>query len=390
MKRKVCVVTGSRAEYGLLRLLIREVEKDLDLQLLVTGMHLSKEFGFTYREVEKDGFRINKKINILSRSDKAVDVAKSTGKAIENFAKAYKELKPEIVVVLGDRFEIFGAAAAAHISRIPIAHIHGGELTEGAFDDAFRHSITKMSQLHFVSTEEYRRRVIQLGEDPKRVFNVGAIGLDNIKKLKLFPKKELENNLNFRFNKHNFLVTFHPVTLENNTSKKQFQNLLNAFKELKDTNIIFTKTNADTGGRIINVMIDSYTKRNKGRAISFASLGRLRYLSTMQYVDAVVGNSSSGIIEAPSFKIGTINIGDRQKGRIKADSVIDCKPDKESILMALKILYSKKFQKKLKDVKNPYEKEGDASKKIKEVIKKSDLSGILKKEFYDLEVEKRD
>ena len=203
-------------------------------------------------------------------------------------------------------------------------------------------------------------------------------------------ENELENNLNFRFNKHNFLVTFHPVTLENNTSKKQFQNLLNAFKELKDTNIIFTKTNADTGGRIINVMIDSYTKRNKGRAISFASLGRLRYLSTMQYVDAVVGNSSSGIIEAPSFKIGTINIGDRQKGRIKADSVIDCKPDKESILMALKILYSKKFQKKLKDVKNPYEKEGDASKKIKEVIKKSDLSGILKKEFYDLEVEKRD
>ena len=388
MKRKVCIVTGSRSEYGVLKLLMRRIENDsgLSLQLLATGMHLSKEFGFTYKEIEKDGFKINKRIDILLESDKAIGIAKSTVKAIEGFAKAYKELKPEIIVVLGDRFEIFGAAIAAHISRIPIAHIHGGELTEGAFDDAFRHFITKMSHLHFTATEEYRKRVIQLGENPKRVFNVGAIGLDNIKKLKLFPKKELENNLNFRFNKHNFLITFHPVTLENNTSKKQFQNLLNAFKELKDTNIIFTKTNADTGGRIINAMIDSYTKRNKGRAISFASLGRLRYLSTMQYVDAVVGNSSSGIIEAPSFKIGTINIGDRQKGRIKADSVIDCNPSKESILMAFKILYSKKFQKKLKDVKNPYGEEGDVSKKIKEIIKKRDLSDILKKEFYDIKI----
>lgn len=385
MKRKVCIVTGSRAEYGLLKPLIKEVKKDpsLKLQLLVTGMHLSKDFGSTYKEIEKDGFRITKKINILLESDKAAGVAESTGKAIEGFAKAYEELKPEIVVVLGDRFEIFGAAIAAHISRIPIAHIHGGELTEGAFDDAFRHSITKMSHLHFVSTEEYRKRVIQLGENPKKVFNVGAIGLDNLRKQKLFSKKELEKDLGFKFNERNLLVTFHPVTLEDNTSERQFKNLLDAFEGLKDTSIIFTKANADTGGRIINNLIDSYTKKHRKSAVGFASMGRQRYLSVMQYADAVVGNSSSGIIEAASFKIPTVNIGDRQKGRLQPNSAINCSSSKRAIINAINKALSLKNKKARQKIKNPYQKKNTVDN-VKKIIKKTSLEGILKKEFYDI------
>ena len=384
MKRKICVVTGSRAEYGLLKPLIEKIKDDasLKLQLIVTGMHLSKEFGFTYKEIEKDEFKINKKIVILSKLDTPVSISKSIGLAVEGFAKGYERLKPDIIVVLGDRFEIFSAAIAAHINRIPIAHIHGGELTEGAFDDAFRHSITKMSHLHFTSTEKYKKRVIQLGEDPKMVFNVGAIGLDNIKRLKLLSKKELEKALNFKFNKHNFLVTFHPVTLENNTSKLQFQNLLNVLLGLKDTNIIFTKANADTGGRIINKMIDKYVSRNFSKAIAFASMGQLKYLSTIPFVDAVVGNSSSGIIEVPSFNIGTIDIGDRQKGRIKAKSITECKPTKKGIVRAISKLYSRPFQRKLKNVVNPHG-DGNATKKIVDVIKKTDIF-TTKKRFFDI------
>ena len=383
-KRRVCIITGSRAEYGLLMPLIKEVKKDpsLKLQLLATGMHLSKDFGSTYKEIEKDGFKINKKINIILKSDKSVGIAKSTGKAIEGFAKVYKEIKPDIVVVLGDRFEIFAAATAAHISRIPIAHIHGGELTEGAFDDAFRHSITKMSHLHFTSVEEYRKRVIQLGENPKRVFNIGAIGLDNIKKLKLFTKKELEKDLNFRFNKYNLLVTFHPVTLEPNIAKKHFKNLLGALAQLENTNIIFTKANADTGGKAINALIDLYVKKNKGNAVSFVSMGRLCYLSALRYVDAVVGNSSSGIIEAPSFNVPTVNIGDRQKGRIQAESVINCSGKNKSIIGALnRALYLKKIF-RTKTLRNPYEKK-DTVSVIKNIIKRAGLEGVLKKSFYD-------
>ena len=388
MKRKICVVTGTRAEYGLLYWLMKEIQADADLQLqiIATGMHLSPEFGLTYRQIEKDGFKIDKKIEILLSSDTPVGISKSMGLGMIGFAEAYADLKPDIVVLLGDRFEIFSAASAAMIARIPIAHLHGGEATEGLIDEPIRHSITKMSHLHFTAVEEYKRRVIQLGEDPARVFNVGGLGIDNIKKLKLMSREELEDSINFKLGPKNLLVTFHPVTLEHATAGEQFQNLLDALDQLQDTKFIFTKPNADTEGRIIIKMIDDYVSRNSHKAIAFVSLGQLRYLSALKFVDACVGNSSSGLAEVPTFKIGTINIGDRQRGRIKADSVIDCEPMKDSILSAIRKLYSKEFQGKLKNVKNPYG-EGGAAEKIKKILKEVDLTGILKKEFHDLEFE---
>ncbi|MGJ0353782.1 UDP-N-acetylglucosamine 2-epimerase [Aliarcobacter cryaerophilus] len=384
MKRKVCVVTGTRAEYGQLYWLMKEIEDDssLELQIIVTGMHLSPEFGLTYKEIEKE-FKINKKIEILLSSDTSIGISKSMGLAQISFAEAYEELKPDIVIVLGDRYEIFSATSAAMIARIPIAHIHGGEKTEGAFDESIRHSITKMSHLHFTATNEYKNRVIQLGEHPSRVFNVGGMGIENIKRLKLLSKDEFEKSIEFKLNSKNILVTFHPVTLENSTAKEQFQQLLDAIDELEDTNIIFTKANSDTDGRVINQMIDEYVTKNFQKSVQFTSLGQLRYLSALQYVDAVVGNSSSGLAEAPSFKIATINIGDRQKGRIKASSVIDCEPNKDSILKSFEKLYSKEFQETLKTVQNPYG-DGYASKKIVEILKNVDLKNILKKSFYDL------
>ncbi len=385
-KRKICVVTGTRAEYGLLYWLMKEIEEDnnLELQLIVTGMHLSPEFGLTYKEIEKD-FKIDKKIEMLLSSDTSIGISKSMGLAQISFAEAYQELEPDIVVVLGDRYEIFSAVSSAMIARIPIAHLHGGEATEGLIDESIRHSITKMSHIHFTASQEYKNRVIQLGEQPDKVFNVGGLGIDNIKRLKLLSKKEFEKSINFKLNKKNILVTFHPVTLESSTAKEQFQHLLDAIDILEDTNIIFTKANSDTDGRIINSMIDMYVKENSQKSVCFTSLGQLRYLSALQYVDAMVGNSSSGLAEAPSFKIGTINIGDRQKGRIMADSVINCKSDRESILKAFKKLYSKVFQEELKTSINPYG-DGGASKKIKAVIQDINLEGILKKSFFDIKV----
>jgi len=336
----------------------------------------------TYKEIEKE-FKIDKKIEMLLSSDTSVGISKSMGLAQISFADAYEELKPDIVVVLGDRYEIFSATSTAMIARIPIAHLHGGETTEGAFDESIRHSITKMSHLHFTATEEYRNRVIQLGEHPDRVFNVGGMGIENIKRLELLGKEEFEKSIDFRLNDKNILVTFHPVTLENATAKEQFQELLNAIEELEDTNIIFTKANSDTDGRVINQMIDEYVAKNSHKAIGFISLGQLRYLSALAFVDAMVGNSSSGLAEAPSFQIGTINIGDRQKGRIKAKSVIDCEPDKQSIKKAFEKLYSNKFQELLTTVKNPYG-DGCASEKAVEVLKSVSLDKILKKSFYDI------
>jgi GDP/UDP-N,N'-diacetylbacillosamine 2-epimerase (hydrolysing) len=384
MKRKICVVTGTRAEYGLLYWLIKEIEsdKELELQIIATGMHLSPEFGLTYKEIEKE-FKIDKKIEMLLSSDTSIGISKSMGLAQISFSESYEELKPDIVVVLGDRYEIFSAVSAAMIARIPIAHLHGGETTEGAFDEPIRHSITKMSHLHFTATQEYKNRVIQLGEHPNRVFNVGGMGIENIKRLKLLTKDEFEKSIDFKLNKKNILVTFHPVTLENSTAQKQFQELLDAIDELEDTNIIFTKANSDTNGRIINQMIDEYVAFNSHKSVGFTSLGQLRYLSALQFVDAMVGNSSSGLAEAPSFKIGTINIGDRQKGRIKANSVIDCLPNKESIKKAFEVLYSKEFNESLKITANPYG-DGRASQKIIEEIKKANLADILKKSFFDV------
>lgn len=382
--KKICVVTGTRAEYGLLYWLMKEIQADaeLELQLVVTGMHLSPEFGLTYLEIEKD-FKIDKKVEMLLSSDTAVGVSKSIGLAQIGFADAYEELRPDLLVVLGDRYEIFSAVSTAMIARIPIAHLHGGETTEGAFDEAIRHSITKMSHIHFTAADEYKNRVIQLGEQPNRVFNVGGLGIENIVKLKLLSKTDFEESINFKLDLKNILVTFHPVTLEGSTSKKQFQELLNALDALKNTNIIFTKANSDTDGRVVNQMIDEYVTRNTDKAVCFTSLGQLRYLSALQYVDAMVGNSSSGLAEAPSFKIGTINIGDRQKGRLKADSVIDSLPTKNSILQAFDYLYSDSFKELLMKVKNPYG-EGCPSEKIVAEIKNIELKHLLKKSFYDL------
>ena len=388
MKRKICIVTGSRAEYGLLKPLLDEIENDPDLilQLVVIGMHLSPEFGLTYKDIEKDGFVINEKIEILLSSDTPVGVSKAMGLALIGFGEAYERLKPDIIVLLGDRFEIFSAAASALVSKVPVAHIHGGEVTEGAFDDAFRHSITKMSHLHFVSTEEYKKRVIQLGESPDRVFNVGAIGLDNIRKMRLLTKKELEKELKFKFGKRNLLVTYHPATLSTLNTRKQFSSLLDTINELENTKIIFTKSNADPGGKIINEMIDKFVFENDQKAVVFTSMGQLKYLSTMQFVDAVVGNSSSGIIEAPSFKIGTINIGDRQKGRIKAKSIIDCEATRESIKEAFKQLYEKDFQMNLINIINPHG-DGNAAENIKKILKTCNITNIMEKQFYNVNFE---
>jgi len=383
-KRRVCVVTGTRAEYGLLYWLMKEIENDndLELQLIVTGMHLSPEFGLTYKEIEKN-FKIDKKIEMLLSSDTSIGISKSMGLAQISFAEAYEDLYPDIVIVLGDRYEIFSAVSAAMIARIHIAHLHGGETTEGAFDESIRHSITKMSHIHFTATDEYKNRVIQLGEHPDRVFNIGGMGIENIKRLKLLNKKEFEKSINFKLNKKNIIVTFHPVTLEHSTAKKQFRELLKAIDELTDTHIIFTKSNSDTDGRVINNMIDKYVSKNVDKSISFTSLGQLRYLSALQYVDAMVGNSSSGITEAPSFKIATINIGDRQKGRIMAKSIINTKAKKENILNALNKAYSNEFKEILQTSISPYG-DGCASKKIINILKKIDLNNILKKSFYNI------
>ena len=384
--RKICIVTGTRAEYGLLYWLMKKIEADneLQLQIIATGMHLSHEFGLTYKEIEKD-FKIDKKIEILLSSDTNVGISKSMGLAMISFSEAYEELKPDMIIVLGDRYEIFCAASTAMIARVPVAHLHGGEATEGVIDESIRHSITKMSHLHFTAADEYRNRVIQLGEDPKKVFNVGALGIENIKKLNLLEKDDFEKSINFKLNKKNLLVTFHSVTLENATAKEQFSELLKALDELEETNLIFTKSNSDMDGRIINQLIDEYVARNLHKAAGFSSLGQLRYLSALQFVDGVVGNSSSGVIEVPSFKIGTINIGDRQKGRIKPKSVINCAPDKKSIKTAINELYSDKFQQLLKSVENPYGN-GTSSSKILKEIKETDLNGILKKSFHNIKV----
>ena len=384
IRKKICFVTGSRADYGLLYWLIREVkdDRDLELQLIVTGMHLSREFGLTYKEIEKH-FKINHKINMHLSSDTSLGISRSMSIAQKLFSKAYDKLKPNIIVILGDRYEIFSAASAAMIGKIPIAHIHGGEITRGSWDDCIRHCISKMAHLHFTSTEEYKNRVIQLGEEPNRVFNVGGMGIENINRLNLLNRNEFEKSIKFKLNKKNLLVTFHPVTLDEKTSKKQFQELLNAIKDLKDTNIIFTKSNSDTDGKVINRMIDNFVNKHPNKSIGFASLGQLRYLSALKHIDAIVGNSSSGLLEAPSFKIGTINIGDRQEGRIKAKSIIDCLPNSKSLKNALRKVYSNKFKDLLKDVKNPYGKKS-ASHKIIKIIKKTKFKGILKKSFYDL------
>ena len=386
MRKKVCIITGTRAEYGLLRPLIDKVYRaqNLDLQLVVTGMHLSPEFGLTYKEIEKDGYPIIAKIEMLLSSDTSVGITKSMGIALIGFADCFEQYKPDLLIILGDRYEMLMAASAAMVATVPIAHIHGGELTEGVMDEAIRHSITKMSHIHFTATEEYRKRVIQMGEQPGSVYNVGALGIENIRNMKLLDRKSLEQQLGFHFADRTIMVTYHPVILEEITTEKQFKDILDVIYEEKDLFVIFTKANSDMDGRIINRMIDEFVGCHKDRCVSFTSLGQLKYLSALQYCKAVVGNSSSGIIEVPTFGIPTINSGSRQRRRMQAESVIHCKNDKDQIKAALKKALSDDFAKKAACVRNPYEG-NQTSDQIIDIINQALWNGIeKKKEFYDV------
>lgn len=382
--RKICVITGTRAEFGLLRPLITLIAKDeeLQLQLIATGMHLSSEFGYTLDEIIAAGFVVDKKVECLLSSDSSVGISKSMALAISGFADALETLQPDLVVVLGDRTEILGAVIAAGMANIPIAHLHGGETTEGAYDEAIRHSITKFSHLHFTSTEAYRKRVIQLGEQPEMVFNVGAIGLDAIKNLKLLNKEEFEKSIGFKLKKRNVLITYHPVTLEKEAPIQTFENILQALDELSETGLIFTHANSDKNGRVINKMITEYVEIHRDKAVAFKSLGQLRYLSALQFVDFVIGNSSSGILEVPAFHIPTINIGDRQKGRINCESVINSTNSLEDIKKSITFAIDKQFRETIQQQEMLYGN-GTAAEKILKVIKEYPII-LLKKTFYDI------
>jgi GDP/UDP-N,N'-diacetylbacillosamine 2-epimerase (hydrolysing) len=377
------VVTGNRAEYGLLRWVMQGIQDSelLDLQLIVTGMHMSPEFGLTVQDIEVDGFRIDRKVEMLLSSDTPVGITKSMGLAMIGFADALAELQPDLLLVLGDRFEIFSAAASAMIARIPIAHLHGGESTEGVIDEPIRHSITKMSHLHFVAAEEYRQRVIQLGEQPEKIFLVGGLGIDNILRLKLLSRSELEEVLDIKLMQRNLLITFHPVTLEDSTSGDQMKELLAALGSLEDTGLIFTMPNADTDSRILFRQINEFCAQHP-HARAYTSLGQLRYLSCIKHVDGVIGNSSSGLAEVPSFRKGTVNIGDRQRGRLRAASIIDCEPNRTSISRAIDRLFSPSFLASLSSTRNPYGS-GGASEVIVRTLETVSFDNLLKKPFFD-------
>ncbi|KPL98067.1 UDP-N-acetylglucosamine 2-epimerase [Vibrio splendidus] len=384
--RKICVVTATRAEYGLLKCLLEDIQNDsvLELQLISTGSHLSPEFGLTNQQILDDGFVVNKTVEILLSSDTPVGVSKSMGLAQISFSEAFDELKPDIVVVLGDRYELIPIVSAANIARIPVAHLSGGELTEGAIDELIRHAVTKLSQLHFTAMDEYSTRVIQMGEQPERVFTVGEVGLDNLLRMQLMSKDEFENSISCKLKERNLLFTYHPETTQDIAEvERDFREILSALDTLEHTLVIFTKANADVGGRLINKMIDKYVAENTEKAIAFTSLGQLRYLSALQYMDAVVGNSSSGIVEAPSFKLATINIGNRQKGRVRANSTIDVSVNKADLTSALAEVYAPEFMASLKHIVNPYGR-GNSSEKVVQTLKTVELSSLKTKQFYDV------
>lgn len=380
---KICVITGTRAEFGLLLPLMKRLKGDeaYELQILATGMHLSPEFGATYRNIEEAGFVINEKVEMLLSADSDTAIVKSAGLGMIGYADALDRLNPDWVVLLGDRFEAFAAAAAAYLKKIPIIHLHGGEVTAGATDEALRHAITKMATLHFASTETYRRRIMQLGEPDDQVFNVGAIGLDNVYNLPSLTRHELEVSLGISLDKPLFLITYHPVTLEHASSEQQMYELLSALDKLQGVQLVFTMPNADADGRVIIKLIQEFVAKHE-HAKAFTSLGQLRYLSTMKYASIVLGNSSSGILEAPSFGIPTVNIGDRQKGRIAAESVIHCEPYRQSIESAIHKALSPDFQAFCKQVENPYGR-GGVAERIMGVLKTKLESKNLKKAFID-------
>jgi len=382
---KCCVITGSRAEYGLLRPLMDLIKesKDFRLQLLVTGTHLSPDFGMTRGQIEEDGFHIDEQVEMLLSADTSTSVAKSMGLGLIGYADALYRLKPDWVIVLGDRFEILAATIAAYVANMPIAHISGGEVTQGANDEAFRHSITKMSYLHFTALEEYRQRVIQLGEASERVFNVGALGVDNILHMRLLTPAAIRKQLQFDVSKPYALVTYHPVTLEGVASSRNFSHLLKALDRYPDLQVIFTLPNTDEGGRIIIKMIQDYVEDNKSKAISFTSLGTLKYLSILKYATVVIGNSSSAIVEAPSFKVPVVNIGDRQKGRIKASNIIDVADTEKAIVTGLQQALSADFKEHCRKVINPYG-DGTAALRIIKVLKMTGKVRSIKKDFIDI------
>jgi UDP-N-acetylglucosamine 2-epimerase (non-hydrolysing)/GDP/UDP-N,N'-diacetylbacillosamine 2-epimerase (hydrolysing) len=381
-ERRICFVTGSRAEYGLLSPVMDAVRREpsLRLQLVVTGTHLAPQFGLTVREIEADGFPIEAKVDLELEGDTAGAVTRSLGRGVMGFAGALERIRPDLIVVLGDRYEILAAAQAALIARIPVAHIAGGDVTEGAFDDAIRHSITKLAHIHFVTNDDAARRVRQLGEDPQNIHTVGSPGIDAIRKVKLLDRAALEQDLAFSFQKRNLLVTFHPVTLDRQPSSEQFQELLSAIDMLgNEVGVIFTLPNADPDNKAISELIDRYTADHQ-HAKAFASLGQVRYLSTLARVDAVVGNSSSGLYEAPSFKKPTVNIGDRQKGRLQASSVINCRPEARDIERAVR----EAFTRDCSGAVNPYG-DGNSAERIVAVFKAvPDYTALLKKRFFDL------
>jgi UDP-hydrolysing UDP-N-acetyl-D-glucosamine 2-epimerase len=377
-------VTGSRAEYGLLYWLLREIKEDpnLELQLMVTGMHLSPEFGLTYQKIEQDGFIIDAKVEMLLSGDSPAAISKSIGLGLIGFADAFKALNPDIVVLLGDRFEIFAAAQAALVAHIPIAHISGGEITENALDDAIRHSISKMSYFHFVSAEAYRKRLIQLGEDPSRVVNCGDPGLENIRRLKMLSRKELSKKLKVDLSAPFFLVTYHPETPTAASPAGSVHELFSALDLFPRYRVIITKANADEGGRLINTLVDRYAELHQGRVFTFLSLGPLNYLSAMRHCEAVIGNSSSGIVEAPALLKATVNVGSRQAGRLMAKSILSCGNHREEIAKAIRHALSDDFRRSLKSAESLYGY-GKTSVFIKDFLKKAELKSV-KKRFYDL------
>lgn len=385
--RKICVVTGTRAEYGQLARVMRLIQSshDTQLQIVATNMHLSPKYGNTYKEIEADGFTVDCRVPIIDEgvSNDSRETVMEMSRALAGLGNAFDVLHPDLILILGDRYEMLAAAAASLIERIPVAHIAGGEITEGAYDDAIRHSITKMSNLHFTATEDYKRRVIQLGEQPEQVFNVGALGVENIKKLPLMSKAEIEREIDFKIDDKTILVTYHPVTLGVRTAKDDIDDFVAVLEKRKDLRIIFTMPNSDTGGQFIVDAINNFVNTNTDRAKAFKSLGVLRYLSVMRQVSAVVGNSSSGLVEVPSFGVPTLNIGDRQKGRIAAESVLNCAPDKESILDGLEIVLSKRFKEIASSVRNPYEKENTAEEIFK-VLSTYPFEKLKQKQFYNI------